>query len=142
LPLALHKLNALLPNSDADAAKDLLANQQASAPMHLRVGRDNTAVTVLLAHSEMGQSIWTTLPMLIAEDRCELGNYPSRACARQPIYAHTAHGLQIIGGSTHYVVRALTAIAKQVRPRAPLTSAAKTQRRCCTLTTEKRLCIA
>ena len=33
----------------------------------LRIGNDNT-VTVLLGHSEMGQGIWTTLPMLIAEE--------------------------------------------------------------------------
>ena len=31
----------------------------------LRIDTDNT-ITVMLAHSEMGQSIWTTLPMLIA----------------------------------------------------------------------------
>jgi len=33
----------------------------------LHIGNDDT-ITVLLAHSEMGQSIWTTLPMLIAEE--------------------------------------------------------------------------
>src|SRR5687768_18519784 len=33
----------------------------------LRVGSDDS-VTVFLAHSEMGQGIWTALPMLIAEE--------------------------------------------------------------------------
>ena len=33
----------------------------------LRIGTDDR-VTVLLAHSEMGQGIWTTLPMLINEE--------------------------------------------------------------------------
>jgi len=33
----------------------------------LRIG-DDDSVTVLLAHSEMGQGIWTALPMLIAEE--------------------------------------------------------------------------
>ncbi|SDQ83384.1 xanthine dehydrogenase family protein molybdopterin-binding subunit [Pseudoxanthomonas sp. CF125] len=33
----------------------------------LRIGADDS-VTVLLAHSEMGQGVWTTLPMLIAEE--------------------------------------------------------------------------
>ncbi len=33
----------------------------------LRVGTDDS-VTVMLAHSEMGQGIWTALPMLIAEE--------------------------------------------------------------------------
>ena len=33
----------------------------------LRIGSDES-ITVLLAHSEMGQGIWTTLPILIAEE--------------------------------------------------------------------------
>ncbi len=33
----------------------------------LRIAPDDT-VTVVLAHSEMGQGIWTTLAMLIAEE--------------------------------------------------------------------------
>jgi isoquinoline 1-oxidoreductase subunit beta len=33
----------------------------------LRIGNDDS-VTVLLSHSEMGQGVWTTLPMLIAEE--------------------------------------------------------------------------
>ena len=32
----------------------------------LRIGNDDS-VTVLISHSEMGQGIWTALPMLIAE---------------------------------------------------------------------------
>lgn len=90
----------LLPNSDADAAKDALANQQASPNAFLRVGRDNT-VTVLLAHSEMGQSIWTTLPMLIAEELdANWETIQVEHAPAAPIYAHTAYGLQITGGST------------------------------------------
>ncbi|WP_454752036.1 molybdopterin cofactor-binding domain-containing protein [Cupriavidus necator] len=33
----------------------------------LRIGADDS-ITVLLAHSEMGQGVWTTLPLLIAEE--------------------------------------------------------------------------
>lgn len=33
----------------------------------LRIGADDT-VTVQLAHSEMGQGVWTALPMLLAEE--------------------------------------------------------------------------
>ena len=33
----------------------------------LRIGEDDT-VTVLVEHSEMGQGIWTSLPMLVAEE--------------------------------------------------------------------------
>jgi isoquinoline 1-oxidoreductase subunit beta len=66
----------------------------------LRVGADDT-VTVLLPHSEMGQGIWTTLPMLIAEEldadwsRIKVEHAPAA-----PAYAHTAFGMQMTGGST------------------------------------------
>jgi isoquinoline 1-oxidoreductase subunit beta len=66
----------------------------------LRVGTDNT-ITVMLAHSEMGQSIWTTLPMLIAEEldadwsKIEVMHAPAA-----PEYVHTAYGIQITGGSS------------------------------------------
>jgi isoquinoline 1-oxidoreductase beta subunit len=66
----------------------------------LRVGTDDT-VTVLLAHSEMGQGIWTALPMLIAEEldadwsRIKVEHAPAA-----PAYAHTMFGIQMTGGST------------------------------------------
>ncbi len=66
----------------------------------LRVGSDDS-VTVLLAHSEMGQGIWTALPMLIAEEldadwrRVKVEHAPAA-----PPYAHTAFGMQMTGGST------------------------------------------
>ena len=52
-------------------------------------------------HSEMGQGIWTTLPMLIAEEldadwsRIKVEHAPAA-----PAYAHTAFGMQMTGGST------------------------------------------
>src|SRR5262245_9355724 len=61
----------------------------------LRIGADDS-VTVLLAHSEMGQGIWTTLPMLLAEEldadwsRIQVAHAPAA-----PAYAHTAFGLQM-----------------------------------------------
>src|SRR5512139_3073253 len=66
----------------------------------LRIAPDDT-VTVLLAHSEMGQGIWTSLPMLIAEEldadwsRVRVEHAPAA-----PVYAHTAFGAQLTGGST------------------------------------------
>jgi isoquinoline 1-oxidoreductase beta subunit len=66
----------------------------------LHIGSDDT-ITVLLAHSEMGQSIWTTLPMLIAEELdVELERIRIEHAPPAPVYAHTAYGLQITGGST------------------------------------------
>ncbi len=66
----------------------------------LHIGNDDT-ITVLLAHSEMGQGIWTTLPMLIAEELdVELKRIRIEHAPAAPVYAHTAYGLQITGGST------------------------------------------
>ncbi|MBX3702333.1 MAG: xanthine dehydrogenase family protein molybdopterin-binding subunit [Steroidobacteraceae bacterium] len=79
--------------------------QPAPAPLpppnaFLRIGTDDT-MTVLLARSEMGQGVWTTLPMLIAEEldadwtRIRVEHAPAA-----PAYAHTAFGVQMTGGST------------------------------------------
>ena len=66
----------------------------------LRIAADDT-VTVLLAHSEMGQGIWTALPMLIAEEldadwsRVRVEHAPAA-----PAYAHAMFGMQMTGGSS------------------------------------------
>src|SRR5438132_314139 len=66
----------------------------------LRIGSDDS-VTVLLSHSEMGQGIWTTLPMLIAEEldadwsRIKVAHAPAA-----PVYAHTVFHMQMTGGSS------------------------------------------
>src|ERR1700758_4061743 len=71
-----------------------------AANAFLRIGKDES-VTVLLAHSEMGQGIWTTLPMLVNE---ELGADWSRIRVEHapaaPPYRHTAFPIQMTGGST------------------------------------------
>ena len=65
----------------------------------LRIGTDDT-VTVLLAHSEMGQRIWTSLPMLIAEELdCDWSQIRVEHAPAAPEYAHTAFGVQATGGS-------------------------------------------
>jgi isoquinoline 1-oxidoreductase beta subunit len=66
----------------------------------VRVAPDGS-VTVLLAHSEMGQGIWTTLAVLIAEELdCELARVRVEHAPAAPAYAHTAMGMQMTGGST------------------------------------------
>ena len=66
----------------------------------LRIGNDDS-VTVLISHSEMGQGIWTALPMLIAEEldadwsKIKVEHAPAAAA-----YAHTAYGMQMTGGSS------------------------------------------
>ncbi|HET9554809.1 MAG TPA: molybdopterin cofactor-binding domain-containing protein [Anaeromyxobacteraceae bacterium] len=58
-------------------------------------------VTVLLAHSEMGQGIWTTLAMLAAEElECEWSKVRVEHAPAAPPYAHTMFGMQMTGGSS------------------------------------------
>lgn len=66
----------------------------------LRVAPDGT-VTVLLAHSEMGQGVWTSLAMLVAEELdCEWSKVRVEHALAAPVYAHTVWGSQGTGGST------------------------------------------
>ncbi|KFN44006.1 hypothetical protein N790_10855 [Arenimonas malthae CC-JY-1] len=80
------------------------AQAPAGAPLvpnaFLRIGSDDR-VTVLLAHSEMGQGIWTTLPMLINEELdADWSKISVEHAPAAPAYAHTAFGAQMTGGST------------------------------------------
>jgi isoquinoline 1-oxidoreductase beta subunit len=66
----------------------------------LRIGEDDS-VTVILSHSEMGQGIWTTLPLLVAEELgCDWSKIRAEHAPAAPVYAHTAFGMQMTGGST------------------------------------------
>ena len=72
----------------------------APANAFLRIAPDDT-ITVLLAHSEMGQGIWTSLPMLIAEELdADWSKMRVEHAPAAPVYAHTAWGIQATGGST------------------------------------------
>jgi isoquinoline 1-oxidoreductase subunit beta len=66
----------------------------------LRIAPDDT-VTVLLAHSEMGQGIWTTVAMLVAEElECDWTKVRVEHAPAAPVYAHTVFGMQMTGGSS------------------------------------------
>ena len=56
---------------------------------------------MILAHVEMGQGIWTGLPMLVAEELdCDWSKLRAEHAPAAPIYAHPAIGLQMTGGSS------------------------------------------
>jgi len=66
----------------------------------LRIGSDDS-VTVLLAHSEMGQGIWTGLAMLIAEELdCDWSKVRSEHAPAAPVYARAGMAIQMTGGSS------------------------------------------
>lgn len=66
----------------------------------VRIGSDER-VTVIVNHSEMGQGVYTSLPMLLAEeldaDWSKVGFEPAPV---DPKYNHPAFGMQITGGSS------------------------------------------
>ncbi|KYF68517.1 xanthine dehydrogenase family protein molybdopterin-binding subunit [Sorangium cellulosum] len=66
----------------------------------VRIGTDDS-VTVVLAHSEMGQGIWTGLAMLIAEElECDWSKVRSEHAPAAPVYGHPVMRFQMTGGST------------------------------------------
>jgi len=92
---------AVMPGSGAKAA--MLPSATAPGVMPnawVKIGADNT-VSIICARSEMGQGVFTSLPMLVAEElevsmdmiRVEM------APAREP-YINTMLGGQLTGGST------------------------------------------
>ena len=66
----------------------------------IHIAPDNS-VTVLLKHSEMGQGVWTSIPMVVAEELgCDWNTIKVEHAPAAPEYAHTAFGIQMTGGST------------------------------------------
>jgi isoquinoline 1-oxidoreductase beta subunit len=82
-----------------------LASAQSAASTFMpnafvRIGSDER-VTVIVNHSEMGQGVYTSLPMLLAEeldaDWTKVGYEPAPV---DPKYNHPAFGMQMTGGSS------------------------------------------
>jgi isoquinoline 1-oxidoreductase beta subunit len=66
----------------------------------LRIGADNT-ITILVNHSEMGQGVWTGLPMLIAEElEADWSRIRVEHAPAAPAYARPGGRGQGTGGST------------------------------------------
>jgi len=63
----------------------------------VQIAPDNS-VTILLKHSEMGQGVWTSLPMVLAEELdCDWSRVRAEHAPAAPAYAHTAFGMQMLG---------------------------------------------
>jgi len=66
----------------------------------VRIGTDES-VTVISAHSEMGQGIYTSLPMLLNEElQADWSKIRVEAAPVDKAYNHPVFGIQITGGST------------------------------------------
>src|SRR5713226_2540507 len=66
----------------------------------VRIGTDES-VTVISAHSEMGQGIYTSLPMLLNEElQADWAKIRVEAAPIDKVYNHPVFGIQMTGGST------------------------------------------
>jgi len=82
------------------AAQQGMGAAMTSPNAFVRIAPDNS-VTILLKHSEMGQGIWTSLPMVVADELdCDWSKVRVEHAPAAPAYAHTAFGMQMTGGST------------------------------------------
>jgi len=92
VPTAIRR--ALAEDAPASKAKPVSPNA------FVRIAQDKT-VTVLLKHSEMGQGVWTSIPMVIAEElSCDWTKVRVEHAPAAPQYAHTTFGMQMTGGSS------------------------------------------
>src|SRR6266436_4906832 len=91
-------LHAPLPGRTSDA---LAAGEKEFAiNAFVRIGTDES-VTVISAHSEMGQGIYTSLPMLLNEElQADWSKIRVEAAPVDKVYNHPVFGIQITGGST------------------------------------------
>lgn len=66
----------------------------------VRIGTDDS-VTVIVNHSEMGQGIYTALPMIVAEELdADWSKVRVEPAPVDAVYNHTEFGIQMTGGST------------------------------------------
>jgi isoquinoline 1-oxidoreductase beta subunit len=66
----------------------------------IRIGADDL-VTVVVGKAEMGQGVFTALPMLIAEDlEADWSKVRVESAPVDPAYNHTGFGMQMTGGSS------------------------------------------
>ena len=94
LLISLHSPLLGAANGNAAAEKDFAINA------FVRIGTDES-VTVIAAHSEMGQGVYTSLPMLLNEElQADWAHIRVEAAPVDKIYNHPVFGIQMTGGST------------------------------------------
>src|SRR6266404_1844819 len=92
---------AYVPELAARALNNSPANDVSFAPnAFVRIAPDDS-VTIIANHSEMGQGIYTSLPMLLNEElEADWSKIKVEAAPVDAAYNHTVFGLQMTGGST------------------------------------------
>jgi len=92
---------AYVPELAARTLENSPANEASFAPnAFVRIAPDDS-VTIIVNHSEMGQGVYTSLPMLLNEElEADWSKIKVEAAPVDPAYNHTVFGLQMTGGST------------------------------------------
>jgi isoquinoline 1-oxidoreductase beta subunit len=92
---------AYIPELAARALDNPPASGAVFAPnAFVRIAPDDS-VTVIANHSEMGQGIYTSLPMLLNEElEADWSKIKVEAAPVDAAYNHTVYGIQMTGGST------------------------------------------
>lgn len=89
--------------SSTEGIGEAKARATTSIPLNafVRIGADDT-VTIIVNKSEMGQGVYTSLPMLVAEElECDWKKIRVEAAPVNPVYSHTEWGpMQVTGGSS------------------------------------------
>src|SRR5713226_5382774 len=90
-----------VPGLAARSVSNAPANATVFAPnAFVRIAPDES-VTVIVNHSEMGQGIYTSLPMLLNDElEADWSKIKVEAAPVDAAYNHTVFGLQMTGGST------------------------------------------
>ncbi len=108
-----------VPESQGRLVKALDSKSAFTPNAFIHIAEDNL-VTIFVKHVEMGQGVYTALPMIIAEELSADWQHIRVAHApATPEYFHTTFGLQITGGSTSISeafsqMRQAGAVAKQL----------------------------
>jgi isoquinoline 1-oxidoreductase beta subunit len=83
-----------------DAKEEAAAPAEFAPNAFVRIAPDES-ITVIVNHSEMGQGVYTTLPMLLADELdADWKNVRFEPAPVDPVYNSPAFGMQATGGST------------------------------------------
>jgi isoquinoline 1-oxidoreductase beta subunit len=93
-------VNLFTPLPDGPGSELAAEEKDFALNAFVRIGTDES-VTVIAAHSEMGQGVYTSLPMLLNEElEADWLNVRVEAAPVDKAYNHPEFGMQMTGGST------------------------------------------
>ncbi len=93
-------ISLYIPAANGALSAQAAKSQPLTPFAFVKISPDDT-VTVIANHSEMGQGIYTSLPMLLNEElEADWSKIRVESAPVDAVYNHTAFGIQMTGGST------------------------------------------